>query len=318
MLSIPFVQKSISPLIMGCAFPAMLAGENVNDLLDEVYACGINTFDTAENYGLSEVSLGNWIASRHLRDQVVIISKCCHPYGSPRVSPDCITADLEQSLHRLQTDFIDIYLLHRDDESQPVGPIVETLNRYHKEGKIGAFGGSNWTHQRIEAANAYAKEHNLVPFTVSSPNFGLANQLGPIWGPGCVTISGADNMEARAYYTQHQIPTIAYSSLGRGMLTGRVHSNDIEGAKSILDEFAILGYCYEENFQRLARVEELAHKKGYTVPQIALAWLLHQNFPVAPVVAATNVKRMESNLVATTIQLTADEVRWLDLQQDMP
>ena len=85
------------------------------------------------------------------------------------MTPEDLKHDIEQSFERLGTDYIDIYLMHRDDLKVEPGPMVEILNEYHKAGRIGAFGGSNWTHQRIAEANQYAGEHGLMPFTVSSP-----------------------------------------------------------------------------------------------------------------------------------------------------
>ena len=187
------VEKPLSKIIFDCAIPVMIQGEDADELLDEVYAQGITTFDTAENYGLSEASLGHWLKNRGNREKVVIISKGCHPYdGRDRVTPEDLKHDIEQSFERLGTDYIDIYLMHRDNPMVDPGPMVEILNEYHKAGRIGAFGGSNWTHQRIAEANAYASKYGLVPFTVSSPNFGLCNQIDDPWGggPGCVTISG--------------------------------------------------------------------------------------------------------------------------------
>ena len=208
---IKYVTKPLSKIIFGCAIPSMIQGEDADELLDEVYAQGITTFDTAENYGLSEVSLGHWLKNRGNREKVVIISKGCHPYdGRDRVTPEDLKHDIEQSFERLGTDYIDIYLMHRDDLKVEPGSMVEILNEYHKAGKIGAFGGSNWTHQRIAEANRYAAEHGLVPFSVSSPNFGLCDQIGDPWGggPGCVTISGPSNAKARAWYRDNQIPVL--------------------------------------------------------------------------------------------------------------
>ncbi|MCI6795013.1 MAG: aldo/keto reductase, partial [Lachnospiraceae bacterium] len=281
------IKTPVSRIVFGTALPAMIKGENVNDLLDSIYAEGITTFDTAENYGLSEISLGTWMKARKNRDKIVIISKGCHPYGRDRVTPEDLKQDIEQSFERLHTDYIDIYMLHRDDLKVDVGPIVEILNEYKKAGKIGRFGGSNWTVERMEQANEYACKHGLVPFTVSEPNFGLCDQIGDPWGggSGCVTISGPAHQEDRDWYAKNDIPVFAYSSLGRGMFSGRVKSNDIEGAKSILDPNAVKGYCYPENFERLARVEKLAASKNRTVPQIALAWVLNQDFDVFPLVS---------------------------------
>ena len=295
------VEKPLSKIIFGCAIPVMIQGEDADELLDEVYAQGITTFDTAENYGLSEASLGHWLKNRGNREKVVIISKGCHPYdGRDRVTPEDLKHDIEQSFERLGTDY------------------VEILNEYHKAGRIGAFGGSNWTHQRIAEANAYASKYGLVPFTVSSPNFGLCNQIDDPWGggPGCVTISGPANEEARAWYRDNHIPVLAYSSLGRGMFAGIVKSNDIEGAKKILDPFAVKGYCYPENFERLARAEQLAAEKNCSVPQIALAWIMNQDFEVFPLVSAKKASRIVSNVQALDITLTKDEAEWLDLRRD--
>jgi len=316
--NIKAVKNPVSRLVFGCAGEAMHNGERVHELLDEIYALGVTTFDTAENYGLSEVSLGNWIADRGIRGRVTVISKGCHPYGRDRVTPEDLREDITKSFRQLKTDYIDIYLLHRDDLNVPIGPIVELLNEYHKAGKIGAFGGSNWTHQRIAEANAYAAAHGLVPFTVSSPHFGLADQIVDPWGgsAGCVEISGPKHADAREFYRREQMPVFSYSSLGRGMFTGRVHSGDPEGAKRVMDADGVKGYCYPVNFERLARTEELAAEKHATVSQIALAWLLNQNFPVFPIVSTSKGSRMQENLRSLEIELTPDELRWLDLQQD--
>ena len=216
------------------------------------------------------------------------------------MTPEDLKHDIEQSFERLGTDYIDIYLMHRDDLKVEPGPMVEILNEYHKAGKIGAFGGSNWTHQRIAEANRYAVEHGLVPFSVSSPNFGLCDQIGDPW----------------AWYRDNQIPVLAYSSLGRGMFAGIVKSDDIEGAKKILDPNAVKGYCYPENFERLARAEQLAKEKDCTVPQIALAWILNQDFEVFPLVSAKKASRIASNAKALDIVLAKEEVEWLDLRRD--
>jgi aryl-alcohol dehydrogenase-like predicted oxidoreductase len=120
-------------------------------LLDEVFAQGGTTFDTAHQYGGGdcERTLGRWVRDRGLRDEVVIIGKGAHHNEDrKRVTPFDITGDLYDSLARLESDYIDLYLLHRDDPSVPVGPIVEVLNEHKEEGRIQAFGGSNWRPER--------------------------------------------------------------------------------------------------------------------------------------------------------------------------
>lgn len=312
------IDRHLSKIAFGCAIAPMLAGENVNELLDGCVELGINTFDTAENYGLSEVSLGNWMRERKNRDQLVIISKGCHPYdGKDRVNPEELIKDIEASFKRLGTDYIDIYFMHRDDYKIDPGIMVEILNEYYKKGKIGAFGGSNWTHERIAQANAYAKEHNLCPFTVSSPNYGLADQIGDPFGggAGCVSIAGPGQEEARKWYLEQKMPIFAYSSLARGFFSGKVKYDERENAKNVIDEFAVKGYCYPENFERLRRVEQLAKEKNCTVAQLALAWTLNQPLNVILLASARSKERMRENLKAFDISLTYEEMDWLDLRR---
>ena len=312
------IDKPVSRIIYGCTTEAMIKGENVNELLDKVYEFGINTFDTAENYGLSEVSLGNWMKERNNRDEIVIITKGCHPYdGVDRMTPECLREDIEKSFQRLQTDYIDIYLLHRDVLEVPVGPIVEILNAYHKAGKIGAYGGSNWTIERIQEANDYALKHGLVPFTVSSPNYSLCRQVNDPWGgsAGCVTLTGDENKEARQWYVDNKITVFAYSSLGRGLFSGKVRSDEVEKAKAMMEAGAAHAYCQPENFERLRRAEKLASERNATVSQVALAWLLKQDVKAFPIVSASTAERIAGNTKALEIYLSDAEEKWLNLEE---
>ena len=135
------------------------------DLLDNVYETGINTFDCAHLYGNGECErvFGKWLEDRGLRKEVVILTKCCHMNADrDRVTSFDISSDLHDSLARLRTNYIDLYLLHRDDLRVPVGPIVDTLNHYIGAGNLGVIGGSNWTHERIEWANLYAADQRAA------------------------------------------------------------------------------------------------------------------------------------------------------------
>ena len=199
--TIPSVDKPVSRLFFGTASKPFLAGENCNRLLDEMFDLGIQTIDSARNYQSSEISIGRWFQESGKRDQVVLLTKGGHPdlLGRRRINEKEIRKDIECSLRNLHSDYIDIYLLHRDDPRKPAGEIVEIFNALYREGKIRAFGGSNWTHTRIEEANRYAQEHGLIPLTVSSPNFSLAEQVRDPWGGGCVTLTGNDNEHARTW-----------------------------------------------------------------------------------------------------------------------
>jgi aryl-alcohol dehydrogenase-like predicted oxidoreductase len=221
----------------------------------------------------------------------------------------------------LQTDYVDVYLLHRDDPDVPVGPIVKAFNEHWQAGRIRAFGGSNWTHQRIKEANEYAAQHGLQPFTASSPNFGLAEQVLDPWGPGCVTLSGPQNVEARTWYRANRMPVFAYSSLARGFFSGRITREsfapgNLEQTQETLDRACRTAYCHEVNFKRLDRAMVLAQELGVTVPQIALAYVLHSPLDVYPLVGAANGDEFAQNVEALGISLTGAQLAWLNLERE--
>lgn len=213
----------MSRLVLGCADLKDTA------LLDAALDAGVNTFDTAHVYGGSEALLGRWLKGRDL-SRLVIETKGCHPgpLHPDRVTPACLRKDVETSLRRLGVDCIDLFLLHRDSRRAEVGEIVETLNDLRKQGKLRAFGGSNWTAERIQEANDYAAAHGLAPFTVSSPHFGLACQIGDPWGggAGCVTLTGKGQEKERVWYRESGTAVLAFSSLARGLLSGKISSAD--------------------------------------------------------------------------------------------
>lgn len=316
---IQYVDKKVSRIFYGTAMDPFFGGEEGMELLDDIFALGVNAFDTARVYQMSEKALGKWMSSRGNRDQVVLLSKCAHPdqvTWRKRVNEKEIREDFAVSSELLQTDYIDIYLMHRDDPEVPVGEIVEIFHALHEEGKIGAYGGSNWTHQRIQEANDYAAAHGLIPMTVSSPNYGLADQVRDLWGGGSVSISGPSQKEAREWYIKNQMPAIAYSSLAHGFFSGKLKSTDRKIADQIVDPFAIKGYDCPENFERLRRCEELAERKGCTVSEIAMAFIYSQLVNTFAIVSTSSSERMKKNIHAMTMGLTHEELEYLDLLTD--
>ncbi len=317
---IPGIGIPVSRIFFGMAMMPFMAGGDGSDLLDSVFAAGINAFDLARVYGLAEQSMGKWLQKRSNRERVILLSKCAHPdiYGGKRVREEEIRKDFRLSSEALGVSRIDIYLLHRDDQEVPAGHVVEILNALHAEGKIGVFGGSNWTHERVAEANEYAYAHNLIPFTVSSPNFGLAEQKEDLWGGGCVTISGPENEAARTWYSAQRMPVIAYSSLGRGFFSGRMKSTDADHPQDFLDEYAVKGYACPQNFERLRRCEILAQMKNVTVPQIAMRWIFGQEVNTFAVVSSSRPERIRDNLDALALDMTQEELDYLDLRRETP
>ena len=278
---IPGIDKDVSRIVQGAI---MLDSETEAEnfaLFDAIFDMGCTTFDTAHVYGSgeSERVLGRWIARRGIRDRAVILDKGAHlNQDRRRVTPFDIAADVHDSLARLQTDYIDLYLLHRDDPGVPVGPIVEALNEHQTAGRIHAFGASNWTAARIAEANAYAAAHGLTPFAVSSPHFSLARQIEEPW-PECVTITGEDNADQRAWYAAQGMPVFCWSSLAGGWFSGRLErANTAEHA----DTLYMRCYGCEDNWQRLERARELGRERGLSEAQIAFAWVLRQPMDCFP------------------------------------
>ena len=314
---IPGVKKPVSRIFYGAGGSRFWQGENMDELLDAVFALGVTAFDTARVYGASEEVLGNWLERRNLREQVVLLSKCGHPDlkdGTRRVNEEDIRRDFELSSRYLKTDYIDIYLLHRDDPQVEVGVLVELLNAMHAEGKIGAFGGSNWTCERIEEANEYAYRKNLIPFTVSSPNYGLARQAKEKIGD-CVSLSGLEDKAEKVWYEKNQLPLIAYSALGSGFFSGKITSSHIEAAPGIMGELLWSVYGSPDNLERLRRCEKMAGEKGCSVSTLALAWIFAGKLNTFAVMSTNSARRMEENIEALYLPLTEAERRYLNLEE---
>jgi 1-deoxyxylulose-5-phosphate synthase len=317
---IPGVNKPVARVVQGTT----MIGSDLNEaesfaLLDQVYELGCNTIDTAHVYssGDSERIVGRWMRARDLYDKVVLITKgAAHSEDRRRMTPFDIASDLHDSLRRLQTDTIDLYLLHRDDPDRSVEPVMEALNQHLQAGRIRSFGASNWTHERIEAANAYARANELQPFVTSSPQFSLAESLDEPW-PLCISISGSAGTAAREWYTRAQMPLLAWSTLASGFFSGRFRRDNLQmfGERE-WDEVAVRTYAGEANFQRLDRAGQLASEKGLSTAQVAFAYVMNQPMNIFAVVGPHSGEKFKANVEASEIQLTPGEMDWLDLKSE--
>jgi aryl-alcohol dehydrogenase-like predicted oxidoreductase len=303
--------KKISRVVLGCASNAFRAGKNCDELLSAAKKGGINLLDTARGYGKSEEVIGSYFARTGERDSFYIQSKGgLHGlFGNNRVNEKCLRADLQKSLQALQTDRIDFYLLHRDNEKLPVGEIVELLNDFQNAGMVRTFGVSNWDHRRIESANEYAYRHGLTPLAVSEPQFSLAEVKRWTW-IGCRSVTGAKGEEERAWYRKTQFPLMAFSPLGGGFLSGKVKSGDKKTVKNLSFDSRV-SYVCEENMERLRRAEEVAKELNASVAEVALAWLFAQNMNVFAVVGSGSARSLQSCIAATGITLTDEQATYL-------
>jgi aryl-alcohol dehydrogenase-like predicted oxidoreductase len=318
--SLPGVSDRVSRLVLGTMVLSTDSPERFDNscrLLDRFVAAGGTTVDTARIYarGTSEQAFGQWLAGSGRRDDMVIVGKGAH-YDTAtlerRVTPEAIREDIEASLQAMGLETIDIYILHRDDVGVEVGPIVEALNHEVERGRIRAFGGSNWTHQRIEEANRYAAAHGLRPFAVSSPNLALAVPNEPMWME-CVSIAGDE--DAQAWYRASRMPIFAWSSQARGFFSGRYRPELTDGQSQDAQN-VIRTYYSDANWERYRRADELAERKGATLRQIALAWVLHQPLEVYALVGPATVSELDDSLGALDVELSGEEIGWLNLEDD--
>lgn len=308
------VEKPVSRLVQGTVMLDSEEPERSHALLDEVFEQGCNAFDTAHQYGGgdSERVFGRWVRERGLREGVMVIGKGAHHnQDRARVTPFDITADLFDSLARFGFDHIDLYLLHRDDPTVPVGPIIECLNEHLDAGRIHAFGASNWTAERIREANRYAEYRGFVPFAASSPNLSLAAQAKEPW-EGCVSVSGPEGERERRWYAENGMPLFTWSSLAGGFFSGRFTRDNLDSFDSYLDELCVETYCHEANFGRLDRARALAEERGLTVPQVALAYVLNQPLEVFALVGCNTGEEFRDNALAVEAELTPEELAWLE------
>ena len=307
-LTIPGVAKPISRIVLGTLVFSPHKEMTGEELLDAFFEAGGNAIDTAHAYGGgdSERVVGAWMNTHNNREEVFLIDKGAHhtpKVPRPRLNPQEIKCDLDESLDRLHTDYIDLYLLHRDDPQIPVATIVDYLNHEIEIGRIIAFGASNWTHLRIQEANEYAAQNGLIGFAVSSSNLSLAVPMEAMW-PGVLSASD----EAQHWHRENDFPLLSWSSQARGFFSGQFTPENRD------DENMVRVYYNPENFEKLRRAQELGGKKGFTAIQIALAYVMHQPYPTLPIIGPCTLAELDSSLEALKIKLSNDEMRWLDLE----
>ncbi|MCF2940072.1 aldo/keto reductase [Paenibacillus alkaliterrae] len=297
--------KPVSRLMKGSDYFFHNTYEKAAANLDAFLAIGGNSIDTAHIYcgGESEEVIGRYMKERGNREQMVILTKGAHhDRTGPRVSKEAIRADLTHSLARLQTDYIDLYALHRDDPAVPAGEVIEILNEYVKSGAVKSIGVSNWTWRRIKEANEYAAANGLTGFSFSSPNLSLAKANEPFWS-GCVSADA----ETCAWHEEQQFPLLSWSSQARGFFTGRF-------SPEVRDNADLVRVFYsDDNWERLERAKQLAATKNVSAIQIALAYVLNQPFPTCALIGAQTAEELQSCDAGSLIQLTREELDWLDL-----
>ncbi len=258
---------------------------------------GVNFFDTANQYsnGTSEEYLGR-ILKRHVaRDKVIIASKVY--YNEGKLSRAAINREIEGTLKRLQTDYLDIYIIHRFDYDTPIEETMDALNELVKQGKVRALGASAMFGYQFHNMQSVAKEKNLTPFSVMENHYNLLYR--------------EEEREMIPICKEMNVSLIPYSPLAAGHLARNTW--DSTSLRSQTDKSAKGKYdaMEENNMKIVSRVDELAKKYNCKMSQIALAWLYKKGV-AAPIVGATKEKYIVEAIQAQDIELSDEDTAYLE------
>ncbi|AEV97477.1 aldo/keto reductase [Niastella koreensis GR20-10] len=275
-----------------------LAQEMINRSLE----AGINFFDTADGYanGQSEIMLGKLLAPH--RQNVIITTKAGFRTGSPvtqaGLSKKHILFSCEQSLKRLNTDYIDLYLLHKEDPFTPLEETLAALNSLVESGKVRYVGYSNWSAWKAALAYQMQKDNGWATFCNGQMNY---------------TLVGRDVEHDVVQLMQHAgIGMTIWGPLAGGFLSGKYNRENLKDPQNRLSGFDLIPFDKEFGFKVVDVLKELASEHQASVAQIALAWLLTKPVVASILIGATKMHQLEDNLGAIRIKLSATQIQQLD------
>ena len=293
---VKYLDKDVSRLVMGNDNQPSI--ESARPVWDDYFERGGNAFDNAFIYGSeSEKRIGQWLRERGVREQCVVIVKGAH---TPECNPDDLSLQLDMSLEHMGIESCDIYFMHRDNLEIPVSEFIDVLNRHVRDGKISAFGGSNWSLARVQEANEYAAKNGLQPMSMVSNNLSLARMIDPIWAD-CATVHDKDS---RDWLAQNDVALFPWSSQARGFFI-RADRHFTE------DEELTRCWYSDDNFARLERVQKMSKERGIAPINIALAWVLHQPFATFPLIGPRQIEETASSWKGLDVELSPEDVAWL-------
>jgi len=271
-------------------------------ILDRFVGEGFNLIDTADIYstwagkpGISETVIGNWLKRSGKRTEVVIATKVGMEMAPERkgLSKAYILSEVETSLKRLQTDWIDLYQSHTDDPGTPLEETLGAFAQLVKQGKVRAIGASNFTVDRLADALRTSEKLNYPRYESLQPHYNLYERVG---------FEG--NLERLCQ--EKRLGVITYFSLASGFLTGKYRSeNDL--SKSQRGQ-GIKKYLNKRGFRILAALDEVAFRYRANPAQVALAWLIAQPAVTAPIASATSIAQLGELIAATRLRLDGEAV----------
>lgn len=277
-------------------------------LLDALVDAGLNTIDTADVYsawvpghqgGESETLIGEWLKARGRRREVVILTKCGMemPGQGKGLSPAWIAKAVEASLKRLNTDVIDLYQAHRDDEETPIEETLGAFARLIEQGKVRAIGASNYSAPRLEAALEASAKHGLPRYESLQPHYNLMErQIEADLLPLC---------------REQEIGVIPYYALAAGFLTGKYRS-EADLSKSVRGARSVAKYLDARGMRVLAALDAVAARLSATPAQVALAWQIAKPGITAPIASATSPEQLQDLVKAASLRLDREAMEALD------
>ncbi len=300
----------ISPLVFGANVFGWTADQATSfDLLDKFSGAGFETIDTADVYsvwapgnkgGESETIIGNWLASRQTRNKTVIITKVGYEISPEKkgLSAAYITRAVEDSLRRLQTDHIDIYLSHINDDTVPYEETLSAHEKLIKAGKVRFIGASNHNAAQLAAALAVSAKKHLPRYEVLQPEYNLYDRS---------SFDGA----LKELAISENIGVITYFSLAKGFLSGKYRSKDDLGLSP--RGTGVAAYLNKRGFRILKALDDIAAAHDAKPAEIALAWIIHTQGVTAPIASATSLEQLDSLIRSTQIALTTEDMTALNL-----
>lgn len=300
-------ELDVFPLGLGGNVFGMTADAAASEaVLDAFVEGGGNMIDTADSYsawvpgnrgGESETILGEWIRRRGNRHQVIMATKVgAHP-ELKGLRPETIARAADASLGRLQTDFIDLYYAHHDDEEVPIADIAGAFDRLVEAGKVRYVAISNLSPERIEGWLRAAREDGLARPVALQPEYNLVSRR-------------TFEEEYAPLAEAHDLSVFPFFGLASGFLTGKYRTEeDLEGRAR---GQAVAKYLTPDGLRVLAALDRIAAEREAALATIALAWLLAKPTVTAPLASATSVEQLEELLAAPALELSAEEVAVLD------
>ena len=291
-------ELDVFPICLGGNVFGWTADESQSRLVLDAYAAaGGNFIDTANSYlvehGRSETIIGSWLAERGRRDQIVLATKVGGGRGAVRsLSAETIEREAHASLERLQTDRIDLYYAHFDDQQTPLEESVRAFDALVREGVVRNIGASNYSPERLTGALELQRQQGLAEFTVLQPHYNLVERE---FEDTLLSVAEAWDLAVLPYF-----------ALAKGFLTGKYRPGG-EAVDSPRAE-AASAYLARGGEALLEALDSVADAHRSTVAAVALAWLLAQPTVVAPIASARTTEQLEQILPAATLELTPAEV----------